>query len=112
MERVYRMMPVGELRPNPRNSRTHSKKQIRTIAKSIRACGFAAPVLIDENGTLLAGHARLEAAKEVGLAEIPAFQLLGLSETQKRALLRALRSHEWRNSPPGCLRASRDHARR
>jgi DNA modification methylase len=87
MERVNRMVPVGELRPNSRNSRTHSKKQIRTIASSIRACGFAAPVLIDESGTLLAGHARLEAAKEVGLAEIPAVQLLGLSETQKRALL-------------------------
>ena len=51
------------LKPNPRNARTHSKRQIRQIADSIVAYGFTVPVLIDENSMLLAGHGRLEAAK-------------------------------------------------
>ena len=70
------------LKPNPRNARTHSKKQIRQIADSIVACGFATPVLIDENSMLLAGHGRLEAAKRLGLEKIPAIRLHGLSEAQ------------------------------
>lgn len=48
------------LKPNPRNARTHSKRQIRQIADSIVAYGFTVPVLIDENSVLLAGHGRLE----------------------------------------------------
>ena len=75
------------LKPNPRNARTHSKKQIRQIADSIVACGFTVPVLIDETSMLLAGHGRLEAAKLLGLKKIPAIRLHGLSEAQKRALL-------------------------
>ncbi len=75
------------LKPNPRNARTHSKKQIRQIADSIVACGFTVPVLMDENSMLLAGHGRLEAAKLLGLKRIPAIRLRGLSEAQKRALL-------------------------
>ena len=62
---------VDTLRPNPRNARTHSKKQTHQIADSIVACGFATPVLIDENSVLLAGHGRLEAAKLLGLREFP-----------------------------------------
>ena len=75
------------LKRNPRNARTHSKKQIRQIADSIVAYGFTVPVLIDENSMLLAGHGRLEAAKLLGLKRIPAIKLHGLSEAQKRALL-------------------------
>jgi DNA modification methylase len=75
------------LKPNPRNARTHSKKQIRQIADSIGVCGFIVPVLIDETSMLLAGHGRLEAAKLRGLKRIPAIRLDGLSEAQKRALL-------------------------
>jgi len=52
---------LEHIKPNPRNPRTHSKKQIRQIADCIQAIGFAAPVLIDETGVLLAGHGRLEA---------------------------------------------------
>ena len=75
------------LKPNPRNARTHSRKQIRQIADSIVAYGFTVPVLIDENSVLLAGHGRLEAAKFLGIKRIPATRLHGLSEAQKRALL-------------------------
>jgi ParB-like chromosome segregation protein Spo0J len=80
---------LEHIKPNPRNPRTHSKKQIRQIADSIQAVGFAAPVLIDETGMLLAGHGRLEAAKLLGLNRIPAVVIEGLSEARKRALLLA-----------------------
>jgi DNA modification methylase len=89
-----RIFPVSavaldQIKPNPRNTRTHSKKQIRQIADSIQAVGFAAPVLIDEGGVLLAGHGRLEAAKVLGLKEIPAVVVEGLNEARKRVLVLA-----------------------
>src|SRR5262245_23595535 len=80
---------ISQIKPHPRNARTHSKKQIRQIADSIQAVGFAAPVLIDEDGVLLAGHGRLEAAKLLGLEKIPAVVIEGLSQARKRALLLA-----------------------
>src|SRR3954471_11816980 len=87
MERINRMVPVDEVRPNPRNSRTHPKKQLIGIGELIRNTCFTSPVLIDDKNQLLAGHARLEAAKLIGLKEIPAVQFIGLSEAQKRLLL-------------------------
>ena len=83
------LVSVDALKPNPRNARTHSKKQIRHIANNIDVYGFTVPVLIDENWMLLAGHGRLEAAKLLGLKRIPAIRLHGLSEAKKRALLLA-----------------------
>ncbi|MEE4208924.1 MAG: site-specific DNA-methyltransferase, partial [Parvularcula sp.] len=84
LEVVYR--PLPELVPDPRNARTHSKKQITQIAQSIRAFGFTNPILADPGGKLIAGHGRLRAAKEMGLATVPVITLDGLSEAQKRAL--------------------------
>ena len=55
--------PVRELRPHPNNARTHSKKQIRQIAKSITQFGFCNPVLVDDAKQIIAGHGRVEAAK-------------------------------------------------
>src|SRR6187200_3526897 len=78
---------LDALRPNPRNARTHSKKQICQIADNIGAVGFTVPVLVDENRVILAGHGRLVAAKLLGLKKIPVIRLRGLSEAQKRALL-------------------------
>jgi DNA modification methylase len=86
IRRIDRLLSVKELKANPRNARTHSKVQIQQIAESIKACGFGAPVLLDESLTLIAGHGRAKAAELVGLEEIPAVQLLGLSDAQKRAL--------------------------
>jgi DNA modification methylase len=83
---LIEMRPVRTLKPNPRNARTHSKKQIRQIADNIAALGFTVPVLMDENSVLLAGHGRLEAAKLLGM-NVPAIRLSGLSEAQKWALL-------------------------
>jgi DNA modification methylase len=81
---VYR--PTRELKPDPRNARTHSKAQIGQLKSAIEAFGFTNPILIDDEGLLIAGHGRLRAAKELGLAEVPTITLTGLSETQKRTL--------------------------
>src|ERR1700730_7390749 len=89
MPHVQRMVALAQIKPHPRNAHTHSKKQIRQIADSIRAVGFASPVLIDENGVLLAGHGRLEAARLLGLKAVPAVVMDGLTEARKRALLLA-----------------------
>ncbi len=81
---VYR--PTDALTPDPRNARTHPKRQIDQIIASIRSFGFTNPVLTDPEGRLIAGHGRLRAAKEMRLAEVPVIELAGLSEAQKKAL--------------------------
>jgi DNA modification methylase len=89
MSHTHKIVPIDQIKPHPRNARTHSKKQIRQIAASMRAVGFAAPVLIDENNMLIAGHGRLEAAKSLGMSSIPAIIISDLSDAKKRALLLA-----------------------
>ncbi len=64
-------MTTGQLKPYPRNARTHSRKQIRQIAESITRFGFTNPILIDEGGMILAGHGRVEAAKLLGMEQVP-----------------------------------------
>jgi DNA modification methylase len=78
-------LPVSDLIPYARNSRTHSDEQVTQIAASIREFGFTNPVLIDSNGTIIAGHGRVMAAKKVGLAEVPCLRLKHLSPSQIRA---------------------------
>ena len=78
-------LPPGSLKPYARNARTHSAKQIAEIAASIRAFGFNNPVLIDRDSGIVAGHGRVEAAKQLGLATVPTIRLEHLSEAQKRA---------------------------
>jgi ParB-like chromosome segregation protein Spo0J len=77
---------ANSLKPDPRNARTHPKRQIEQIVRSIREFGFTNPVLVDEAGVLIAGHGRLRAAKELGLAEVPTVTLRDLTEAQKKAL--------------------------
>ena len=81
--------PLATLTPWAQNARTHSTKQIRQIAASIRQFGFTVPVLIDEAGTILAGHGRVAAATLLGLTEVPCLQIEHLSEAQKRAYVLA-----------------------
>ena len=76
---------VADLRPFARNARTHSKKQIRQIADSIQRFGFTNPVLISDDGEIIAGHGRVRAAKELGMVEVPAVKLSHLSEAERRA---------------------------
>ncbi len=78
--------PLGDLIPDPRNARTHPKRQIDPIRTSIEAFGFTNPILADPEGHIIAGHGRLQAARLMGLAELPVITLSGLSETQKRTL--------------------------
>jgi DNA modification methylase len=77
---------VNAISPDPRNARTHPKRQIEQIKASISEFGFANPILIDANGLIIAGHGRLRAAKDMGLDEVPTIVLAGLSEAQTRAL--------------------------
>ena len=77
---------VGSLKPDPRNARTHPKRQIEQIKASIKEFGFTNPILIDEQGAIIAGHGRLRAANGAGLAEVPTIVLAGLTDGQKRAL--------------------------
>ena len=76
---------LDQLRPWPRNARTHSKKQIKQIAESIRRFGFTNPVLIDGESRILAGHGRVEAARSLGLPTAPCLRFDHLSAADKRA---------------------------
>src|SRR6266478_9458496 len=84
---IYRK--ISELKPYPRNARTHSRKQVRQIGAAIQEFGFTNPVLIDENDQIIAGHGRVQAAKLLELAEVPTVQIVHLSGTQKRAYILA-----------------------
>lgn len=79
-------VPVGDLKPRPDNPRTHSKKQISQIARSIREFGIVNPVIIGPDGTLVAGHGRFEAVKQLGMPMIPAIQLVHLTPDRLRML--------------------------
>src|SRR5439155_3314282 len=80
---------VGDLKNNARNARTHSKHQIRQIAKSIKTFGFTNPVLLDENNTIVAGHGRVAAAKLLGISKVPTIRLENLTPDQVRAYVLA-----------------------
>ena len=81
-----REVPVLAIRPDHRNARTHSKRQIRQIAESIREFGIVNPILIDEVDRVIAGHGRLAAARFLQMETVPAIRLSHLNEPQKRAL--------------------------
>jgi DNA modification methylase len=87
VEHRIQIMTIGALRPYPRNARTHSKKQMKQIAESIRRFGFTNPVLIDEAGMILAGHGRVEAAKLLGMTEVPCLRFDHMSAAEKRAYI-------------------------
>jgi DNA modification methylase len=88
-ETTIEYLPVSQLSPYPRNARTHSKKQIKQIAESIRRFGFTNPLLIDSQNIILAGHGRLAAAKLLGLEQVPCVRLEGMTAEQKRAYVLA-----------------------
>src|SRR5690348_18144484 len=77
---------LDRLIPSPRNARTHSDAQVAEIAGSIKAFGFTNPVLVGEEGDVIAGHGRLAAARKLGLNEVPVIALHGLSDVQRRQL--------------------------
>src|SRR5450759_2587817 len=81
--------PVVRLIPSARNARTHSDAQIAEIAGSIQAFGFSNPILVGNEGDIIAGHGRLAAARQLGLSEVPVVVLRGLTDLQQRQLMLA-----------------------
>jgi len=81
---IYR--PLGSVVPDPRNARTHPKRQVDQIVASMRTFGFTNPLLVDPAGGIIAGHGRLLAAKAMGLTEVPTIELCDLTPAQMRAL--------------------------
>ena len=76
-------LQIADLKPNPRNARRHPKKQLHQIAASIREFGFNSIVVIDEDGVILVGHGRVEAAKLAGLTTLPVLRITHLTAEQK-----------------------------
>jgi hypothetical protein len=87
--RRIEMMPVESLKPYARNARTHSRRQVQQIADSIKRFGFTNPILISDDGEIVAGHGRVLAAKDLGLLEVPTLKLSHLSADERRAYVLA-----------------------
>jgi DNA modification methylase len=83
------MWPLERLRPYERNARTHSPEQVAQIVASITEFGFTNPILVDGADGILAGHGRLAAAKDMGLAKVPVIVIDHLSAAQRRAYILA-----------------------
>jgi DNA modification methylase len=83
------ILPLASLKPYAKNPRTHSAKQIRQIADIIRLFGFTNPILIDDDGGVIAGHGRIRAAELLGIAQLPTIRLADMTEAQKRAYILA-----------------------
>jgi DNA modification methylase len=79
--------PLDRLIPYARNPRTHTEEQVAQIAASIAEFGFVNPVLVGADGVIIAGHARVMAARKLGLSEVPVIVLDHLSQAQRRALV-------------------------
>lgn len=78
-------LSLDELQPNPRNTRAHSVRQTRQIAKAIETFGFGVPMLVDANNGILAGHGRLAACRMLGIARVPVVRLSHLTPAQSLA---------------------------
>lgn len=76
---------IAALKLDPRNAKKHSNHQIKLLAQSIKALGFIVPVVIDQASLIRAGHARVTAAKTIGMSEVPVIRLTELTDEQFRA---------------------------
>lgn len=86
---LYKEQPVKDLKPYAKNARTHSPNQIDKLIKSINTFGFTNPIIVDEDGEIIAGHGRLMAAKKLKLTMVPTIVVSGLDVFSKRALVLA-----------------------
>ncbi|MDQ3420649.1 MAG: site-specific DNA-methyltransferase [Acidobacteriota bacterium] len=82
-------LAISLIKPNPNNVRLHPQSQLRKLAESLREFGFLVPILIDDDGMILAGHARYQAALLLGLTAVPVVRVSHLTEKQRRAFLLA-----------------------
>jgi ParB-like chromosome segregation protein Spo0J len=80
-------LPASRLKPDPKNPRLHSEKQVQQIARSIEAFGFNVPLLVDAEMQVVAGHGRLQACQLLGITEVPTISLEHLTEAQARAFM-------------------------
>jgi DNA modification methylase len=85
----FERLQLSSIKFNPNNAREHSRKQLAKLARSIEKFGPITPIVVDENGELLCGHARVLAARQLGIEWIPAVRASHLSESQKRAYVLA-----------------------
>jgi DNA modification methylase len=83
--RQLEFLAITDLTPDPRNARKHDRAQIRDLARCMETFGFNAPILIDKHRRIIAGHARWEAAKLLGLTQVPVIRLEHLTEIEARA---------------------------
>lgn len=82
-------LPIDSLIPYANNARTHSPEQVAQIVSSVKEFGWTNPVLIDEQGGIIAGHGRVLAARKLEIKEVPCIRLPGLTKAQKRAYMLA-----------------------
>ena len=87
--RDMQLVPIDKLIPYINNARTHSPEQIKKLRASLREFGFINPVIIDREFNVIAGHGRIRAAKEEGIAEVPCVFVDYLTEAQKKAYILA-----------------------
>ena len=85
----FQLVDINKLVPYANNARTHNKEQILKLRSSLREFGFVNPVIIDKEYNVLAGHGRIEAAKEEGIAEVPCVFVDHMTEAQKKAYILA-----------------------
>lgn len=83
------LWPVERLVPFEGNARTHSAAQVAQLAASIERFGFLAPILVDGESGILAGHGRLMAARELGMQQVPVVVLDHLTQDERRAYVLA-----------------------
>ena len=79
------MRNVESLIPYENNARVHPKRQLKKLMESISVHNIINPLIIDEKGMVLCGHGRLEAAKALGMREVPTIMLEHMSLADKRA---------------------------
>ena len=86
---LVQLWPIDRLLPYARNARTHTDEQVAQVAASIVEFGWTNPILVGSDGVIIAGHARLAAARKLNITEVPVIVLDHLTETQRRALVLA-----------------------
>ncbi len=85
----FEMVPLARIKRNPLNAREHGRKQIDNLRRSMKRFGCITPLVVDDTNVLLCGHARLEAAVQLGYAEVPVVRAGHLTEADKRAFILA-----------------------
>lgn len=83
MQKTMTTLPINEIRPYENNPRLNDDA-VEAVRKSMEQCGYIAPIVVDENNVVLAGHTRLKALKEMGVKECEVLKVEGLSDDEKR----------------------------